>query len=169
MQTIIRPASIADAEAICHIYNHYVLNTSISFESDVVSTQEMAQRITEVTATYSWLVCVQDERIVGYAYASKWRVRAAYQHAVESSVYLAHDVGGKGFGSLLYRALIEELKKLRLPIHTVIGGVALPNAGSVALHEKCGFEKVAHFREVGKKFGKWIDVGYWQLVLQPQS
>ncbi len=169
MQPIIRPASIADAEAICHIYNHYVLNTSISFESDVVSTQEMAQRITEISATYSWLVCVQDERVVGYAYATKWRVRTAYQHAVESSVYLAYDVGGKGFGSLLYRALIEELQKLSLPIHTVIGGVALPNAGSVALHEKCGFEKVAHFREVGKKFGKWIDVGYWQLVLQPQS
>jgi L-amino acid N-acyltransferase YncA len=165
MQTIIRPASIADAEAICLIYNHYVLRTSISFESDAVTVPEMVQRITEITATYPWMVCVQGERIVGYAYATKWRTRVAYQHAVETSVYLAQDVAGKGIGSLLYQALITELKSLTLPIHAVIGGVALPNAGSVALHEKCGFEKVAHFPQVGKKFGNWIDVGYWQLLL----
>ena len=160
MRPIIRPASTADAEAICHIYNHYVLTTTISFEINAVTPHEMVQRIAETTALFPWLVCVLDEQIVGYTYATKWRARAAYQHAVESTVYLAHDAGGKGLGLLLYRALLVELKKISLPIHAVIGGIAQPNPGSVALHEKCGFEKVAHFSQVGKKFDAWIDVAY---------
>jgi len=79
------------------------------------------------------------------------------------SIYLASDHLGKGLGTSLYQSLIDELR--RLALHTAIGGIALPNAGSVALHEKLGFRKVAHFAEVGFRFGKWIDVAYWQLSL----
>ena len=78
-------------------------------------------------------------------------------------MYLHPEHLGHGWGSLLYAALLDDLRQL--PIHTVIGGVALPNAASVRLHEKLGFRKVAHFSEVGLKFGRWIDVGYWQLLL----
>lgn len=163
MTHIIRPAAVDDAAAICRIYNPYVLDTVISFETEPVTPEQMRHRIVDITAHFPWLVCVEDEQILGYAYATKWRARAAYQHAVESSVYLSGAAAGKGLGSALYRALIAELEKL--PVHVVIGGVALPNAASVALHEKMGFEKVAHFAQVGKKFDRWIDVGYWQRVL----
>ncbi|HWW06654.1 arsinothricin resistance N-acetyltransferase ArsN1 family B [Collimonas sp.] len=163
MTHIIRPATIADAAAICDIYNPYIRDTFISFETEPVTPEQMGHRIIDITANFPWLVCVENEQIVGYAYVTKWRARAAYQHAVESSVYLSEAAAGKGFGSALYRALIEELKKL--PVHVVIGGIALPNAASVALHEKMGYEKVAHFAQVGRKFDRWIDVGYWQRVL----
>lgn len=163
MTHIIRPATIADAAAICDVYNPYILDTVISFETETVTPEQMGHRILDITSQFPWLVCVEDGKILGYAYATKWRARAAYQHAVETSVYLSPAAGGKGFGSALYRALIAELKKL--PVHAVIGGIALPNAASVALHEKMGFEKVAHFAQVGKKFERWIDVGYWQRVL----
>jgi len=163
MTYILRPATASDAEAICAIYNPYVVNTTISFESVAVTPQEMAQRISDITTTFPWLVCAEGERILGYAYVSKWRPRTAYEHAVESSVYLSGEATGKGLGTLLYRALLAELAKL--PVHTVISGIALPNPGSIALHEKIGFEKVGAFRQVGRKFDTWIDVGYWQLVL----
>lgn len=163
MTHIIRPATIADAAAICDIYNPYILDTVISFETEPVTPEQMSHRILDITSQFPWLACVEDGKILGYAYATKWRARAAYQHAVETSVYLSPAAAGKGFGSALYRALIAELKKL--PVHVVIGGIALPNAASVALHEKMGYEKVAHFAQVGKKFERWIDVGYWQRVL----
>jgi len=164
MTYLIRPATIADAAAICHIYNPYILDTVISFETEPVTAEQMCQRILDITANLPWLVCTEDDEILGYAYATKWRARAAYQHAVESSVYLSPLAAGKGLGSALYRALITELEKL--PVHTVIGGIALPNAASVGLHEKMGYIKVAHFAQVGKKFDRWIDVGYWQRVLR---
>ncbi|WP_034291897.1 arsinothricin resistance N-acetyltransferase ArsN1 family B [Herbaspirillum sp. RV1423] len=163
MNTSIRPATAADAAAICEIYNHYVLTTTISFEMEAVSTPEMAQRIAEVSAQFPWLVYEENGRILGYAYAAKWKVRKAYQHSVESSVYLARDSGGKGIGSQLYEALFAELKARS--VHAVMGGIAQPNPGSVALHEKMGFVKVAHFAQVGRKFDQWIDVAYWQLIL----
>ena len=162
---IIRPARTADAGAICAIYNHYILNTTISFEEEPVSPAEIAQRIANVAdANLPWLVMLENDTLIGYAYATKWRVRAAYRYAVESSVYLDATRTGQGAGRQLYEALIAELR--RRDLHLVIGGIAQPNAASVALHERLGFCKVAHFSEVGLKFGKWIDVGYWQLKLE---
>ncbi|PUA20295.1 arsinothricin resistance N-acetyltransferase ArsN1 family B [Glaciimonas sp. PCH181] len=167
MTYIIRPATPSDAATICDIYNPYVLNTAITFETIPVTPPEMAQRITDITALFPWLVCIEKttegEQILGYAYATKWRTRAAYAHSVESSVYLSDAAGGKGLGTLLYKALLAELRKLS--VHAVIGGIALPNPGSIALHEKMGFEKVGVFREVGKKTDTWLDVGYWQMFL----
>lgn len=163
MNHSIRPATSADAAAICDIYNHYVRTTSISFELEQVSVAEMAQRIEDISAQFPWLVYQEQERILGYAYASPWKPRKAYQHSVESSIYLAPGSGGKGIGVQLYQTLFGLLKECA--VHAVIGGIAMPNVASVALHEKMGFVKVAHFNQVGKKFDQWIDVGYWQLLL----
>lgn len=160
----IRDANKTDAGALVTIYNRYILTTSISFEEAPVPEAEMAQRIADVQAAgLPWLVLEADGAVVGYAYATKWRVRHAYRFSVESSVYLDHEKPGKGYGTALYQALIARLRAS--DCHLVIGGIALPNPASVALHEKMGFEKVAHFKEVGYKFGRWIDVGYWQLSL----
>ncbi|WP_044530414.1 GNAT family N-acetyltransferase, partial [Herbaspirillum sp. B65] len=137
MQPSIRPATAADAAALCGIYNHYVQTTVISFETEAVSVEAMAARIAEVQAQFPWLVFEEDGAVLGYAYASKWKPRAAYQHSVESSVYLRHDAGGRGIGKQLYRALIARLKPLG--VHLVIGGIAQPNPASVALHESVGF------------------------------
>ncbi|MFC5480538.1 arsinothricin resistance N-acetyltransferase ArsN1 family B [Massilia suwonensis] len=164
----IRSASPADAEAVCAIYNHYVDNTTISFEEAPVAPGEMAERIADVASlNLPWLVMCEDDKLIGYAYATKWRARAAYRFAVESSVYIDCDYAGKGAGTALYEALLMELRRREL--HLVIGGIAQPNEASVRLHERLGFIKVAHFSEVGLKFGRWIDVGYWQLKLAPRE
>ena len=161
----IRPATPDDADAICRIYNPYVANTTISFEEAPVAPDEMARRIADVHAAgLPWLVAEEDGRPLGYAYATKWRARPAYRTSVESSVYLDAGAAGRGLGTLLYRALLASLRAL--DVHMVIGGIAQPNAASVALHEKLGFRKVAHFSEVGRKFGRWVDVGYWELRLE---
>jgi phosphinothricin acetyltransferase len=162
--THIRPATPADAARICAIYNPYVTTTTVSFEEEPVDEFGMAQRIADVAAAgLPWLVLEVDGAVAGYAYATKWRVRPAYRHSVESSVYLDQAWAGRGFGKLLYGALLDDLRTRDL--HLVIGGIALPNAASTGLHEALGFCKVAHFSEVGKKFGRWVDVGYWELRL----
>jgi L-amino acid N-acyltransferase YncA len=160
---MIRSATTEDATRIAEIYNHYVLHSTITFEEQAVPVDEMRQRIAEIVDGLPWLVWLEDSVVQGFAYASKWKGRSAYRYSAESTVYLAKDSMGKGIGSRLYQALLAELRERRF--HTVIGGIALPNAASVALHEKLGFEKVSQFREVGWKFNRWIDVGYWQLIL----
>lgn len=160
----IRSATSHDAARICAIYNHYVATTTVSFEEDAVSVTDMAQRIADVAAAgLPWLVLEVDGALAGYAYATRWRVRAAYRQSVESTIYLDPAATGRGHGRLLYGALLDALRQRQL--HLVIGGIAQPNAGSVGLHEALGFRKAAHFTEVGMKFGRWIDVGYWQLLL----
>jgi L-amino acid N-acyltransferase YncA len=160
----IRPAAAPDAAAICAIYNPYIATTTISFEEAPVTEADMAQRLADVAAAgLPWLVACENGRVAGYAYATKWRVRAAYRHTVESSVYLARDAVGRGLGRALYAALLDDLR--RRGLYLVIGGIALPNEASIKLHEAMGFRKVAHFAEVGMKFGRRIDVGYWQRTL----
>jgi len=160
---MIRPATPADAAAIAAVYNHYVLHTPVTFEEDAVTTEEMAGRIAEVQQSTNWFVEAEDGKILGYAYAGKWKSRCAYRYAVESTVYLDKDATGRGLGTKLYRTLLDDLRGRGL--HSVIGGIALPNAASVALHEKLGFHKIGQFKEVGWKFEQWIDVGYWELIL----
>lgn len=161
---MLRHCTSSDAPAIARIYNFYIRETVITFEEEPVTADEMADRIEEVTALYPWLVWEEAGAIAGYAYATPWKSRAAYRHSVETTVYLDLEMAGNGIGTQLYKALLEELRQLS--VHTVIGGAALPNAPSVALHEKLGFTKVAEFSEVGRKHGKWVDVAYWQLVLR---
>lgn len=158
----LREATAGDAAAIAAIYNHYVESTVISFEEAPVTADTMAARIAEVQqGELPWLVALVDGKVAGYAYATRWRVRAAYRFSVESSVYVDKDSARLGLDTRLYTALIERLRLAGR--HLVIGGIALPNDASVALHEKMGYKKVAHFSEVGLKFGRWVDVGYWEL------
>lgn len=161
---IVREATLVDAGAVSEIYNHYILNTVVTFEEEAVSPSEMGQRINTVwSASLPWLVAEMDGRVAGYAYAGKWNGRCAYKFSAEITVYLAAADVGRGLGALLYEALFAILRDRGM--HAVIGGIALPNEASVRLHEKFGMERVALFREVGFKFGRWIDVGYWQRLL----
>jgi phosphinothricin acetyltransferase len=160
---MIRPAHPADAPAIAAVYNHYVLHTPITFEEEAVSGDEIVARLQEVQAGLPWLVAEHEGVVIGYAYASRWKSRCAYRYAVETTVYVDQAARGAGVGSKLYQALVGDLRGRSM--HSLIGGIALPNAASVALHEKFGFRKVAHFEQVGWKFKQWIDVGYWELIL----
>lgn len=160
----IRTVELSDAVAIAAIYNSYITETVITFEEEPITGDEMLRRIEDVRSTsLPWLVAEEKGRVVGYAYATPWKVRSAYRFSVEITVYLAPDNVGHGIGSLLYGRLISNLQTLG--VHAVIGGVALPNKASVALHERFGFQKVAHFEQVGFKFNRWIDVGYWERIL----
>jgi phosphinothricin acetyltransferase len=123
----------------------------------------MAGRIAEVTARLPWLVYEEHGNVTGYACATPWKARAAYRHSVEASIYLPPAATGKGIGTQLYKALIADLRER--DVHCIIGGAALPNPASVALHERLGFQKVAEFREVGFKLGRWVNVAYWELML----
>lgn len=162
----IRDATPADAAAIAAIYNHYVLGSVISMEEDAVSDSAMAQRIAGVQdASLPWLVLHDNGVIAGYAYASQWRARRGYRYSVESTVYLDAMHHGRGYGVRLYGVLLERLRAAGY--RQVIGGIALPNPASIALHAKLGFEQVARFPEVGTKFGHWLDVAYWQKKLEP--
>lgn len=162
--TPVRDATAADAEAIAGLYNHFVVATVVTFEESAVPAVEMARRIAEVqAAALPWLVATREGRVVGYAYAAPWRARSAYRHSVEITVYVDQAMPGQGIGSALYTELFARLRARG--VHAVIGGITLPNDASVALHERFGMRKVAHFAEVGFKFGAWRDVGYWQCVL----
>lgn len=160
---MIRPVTQQDAERIATIYNHYVEHTVITFEEVPVLVTEIAERIARVTATYPWVVIEREGDLCGYAYATGWRERASYRLSVESTVYLAPHCTGHGLGTEVYSALLDRLREAGF--HCVLGGIALPNAPSVALHEKLGFRKVAELKEVGRKLDRWVDVGYWQRIL----
>jgi L-amino acid N-acyltransferase YncA len=161
---MIRPVELSDAQAIANIYNPFITDTVITFEYEPVTPEEIASRIKKVLDLgLPYLVAEEEDKVVGYAYASQWRTRAAYRYTVESTVYLDPAYKGKGLGTALYRALLEELKVRG--IHVVLGGITIPNPASVALHEKMGFVKAAEHREVGFKFDHWLDVGFWELKL----
>jgi L-amino acid N-acyltransferase YncA len=163
---VVRDATLADAGACVEIYNPYVFGTVITFEVDPVSLDAMAGRIADVLGRgLPWLVAEQEGSVVGFAYAHLFRPRAAYLHTVETTIYLASDALGRGIGKSLYRALIERLRLL--DIHMAIAGIALPNENSVALHESLGFVRVGMFPQVGRKLDQWIDLGFWQLALEP--
>jgi phosphinothricin acetyltransferase len=159
--SMVRNAIAKDAPKIAEIYNHYIENTVITFEEEVVLAAEIQRRVEEIHSTgLPWLVAESDGQVVGYAYASKWKGRCAYRFSVEVTVYLSSSQASNGWGTKLYSTLFEKLELLK--VHSVIGGIALPNKASIALHEKFGMEKVAHFKEIGYKFSNWVDVGYWQ-------
>ncbi len=160
---MIRSVQLSDAQALADIYNPYIRDTTITFEEEPVTAEEMATRIAKVTTTHPWLVWEEAGRVLGYAYSSVWRARAAYRHSTEMAIYFGVDQCGKGHGTALYQALLDELRQRGF--HLVLGGLALPNEASVRLHEKLGFRKAGHMREAGRKFDRWIDVGFWELLL----
>jgi L-amino acid N-acyltransferase YncA len=161
---LIRAANPArDAEAIASIYAPYVTGTVISFEYEPPTAAEMGVRIERLTKTHAWLVAEDDGRIIGYAYGCPHRERAAYQWATEVSVYVEQTHQRRGAGRALYEKLFGLLAERRYRI--ALGGIALPNDASVALHRACGFKRVGAYRRIGFKLGKWWDVEWWQLDL----
>lgn len=165
MALTVRPCRQTDIASVCEIYNHYVRHTTITFEEEPVPEAAMRARVAECQGRHAWLVCEDEEQggIVGYAYASPWKARAAYRHTAEVTVYLRHGLGRRGYGGALYASLLEQLAQQGC--HAAVACIALPNEASVALHERMGFRPVARFNEVGRKFDRWLDVGYWQLML----
>ncbi|MDR1416689.1 MAG: GNAT family N-acetyltransferase [Prevotellaceae bacterium] len=160
---MIRRVNEEDAGAVAAIYSYYVAHTTISFETEPVSEEDMRERIARISAEYPYFVYEKDGVVVGYCYAALWKKRRAYSRTVESTVYISPDHRREGIGIALMDKLIGELRKMC--VHAVIACIYIPNDGSVAMHEKLGFTKASHFRQVGWKFGRWLDVGDWELVL----
>ena len=156
----IRKVKLKDAEQVAEVYNYYIQNTHHTFETEPLAAAEMEKRIKKVTEDYPFLVAESGGKIVGYAYATQFKLRQAYKYSTEVSIYVKNDVKQKGIGTQLYKTLFKELEDT--PTHAIVAGISLPNDASVKFHEKLGFEKVGHFREVGYKLGRWIDVGYWE-------
>jgi L-amino acid N-acyltransferase YncA len=159
----VRAATLEDAAGVAAIYNHYITATVATFEESPVGAAEMRDRMAVVLAALPWLVADADGAIAGYAYASVWRARSAYRYSVETTIYLDPSATGAGLGSMLYADLLARL--LELGMHTAMAVIALPNAASVALHEKFGYRAAGRIAEVGRKQDRWIDVGYWQRML----
>ena len=159
----IRLARPGDSEAIAAIYVPIVRDTVISFEIDPPTPAEMRQRIAATLVTHPWLVAEHDGAVVGYAYASQHRTRSAYRWSCDVTAYMAEAARGKGTGMRLYAELFDILSAQGF--HAAFAGISLPNAASVALHEKAGFEPVGIYSQVGYKHGAWHDVGWWQRRL----
>lgn len=160
----IRKATIEDAKGICDIYNYYVENTAITFETVAVTETEMKDHILGfLNNSFPYYVGEINGKIAGYCYLHNWNNRCAYSSTKEITIYLDKELQGKGLGTILYQHLFKEIYKSS--IHSIIAGICIPNESSVRLHEKFGLRQVSHMREIGFKLGQWRDVGHWQLVI----
>lgn len=157
----IRQVKIEDTTQVTEIYNYYIQNTHHTFETEPLGVDEMQKRIGEIIEDYPYLVAEEDGEILGYACAARFRLRQAYEYSVEVSIYVKNSAKQKGVGTRLYETLFAKLAET--DVHVIVAGISLPNDGSIRFHEKFGFTKVARFREIGYKLGRWIDVGYWQM------
>ena len=146
------------------IYNHYILNTNVTFEVEALASGEMAKRIEKKIKDNPWIVYEEDNKILGYAYVGEFRERIAYKFTKEVTIYLDKSVVRRGIGTKLMEALIERCKT-EYDIHTLISVVTVPNASSISIHKKFGFDRVGYFKEVGFKNNKWLDVEYLQLMI----
>lgn len=163
MNECIREVTEHDVSDIQRIYNDYITDTIVTFETEPVTEEEMRRRILTISAHFPYLVYASDKEVLGYCYAHTWKARAAYHDTVETTVYLRSDCVGRGIGRALMQALLNRLREHSF--HVAIACISYPNEASVRLHEQLGFKKVAHYSEVGRKFGRLLDVGDWQLTL----
>lgn len=162
---MIRSVRLSDAEAIAEIYNYYVKETTVTFETEEIDKEEMKKRITEtVNYGYPFIVYEEEGKVTGYAYVRKWRERISYNNTLETSIYVDKDKKTKGIGRNLYKSLIEQCRKSG--VHVLIGVLANTNTASKMLHKNTGFEKTGYFKEAANKFGKFIDVEFWSLILK---
>jgi L-amino acid N-acyltransferase YncA len=160
---ILHIADPSDAAPILEIYGPYVLNTAFTFELDVPSVEMMTNRIEHYLEKWPWLIYLRDNMVVGYAYASPHRERAAYQWCVESSVYVRPDFQIGGLGTKLYNSLFAILKFQGF--RNVYAGITLPNDRSVGFHKKLGFRNVGDYNCIGYKLGQWHTVSWWHYQL----
>lgn len=162
---VIRPVEARDAAAVAAIYAPHITGGVASFELVTPDAAEMGERIAATTGTYPWLVCeLPGAGVAGYVYASVHNPRAAYQWSANVTVYIDERHRRAGMGRALYTSLFALLRLQGF--YNAYGGITLPNAGSVGLHEAMGFRLVGVYQEVGYKFGRWWDVGWWALPLQ---
>jgi phosphinothricin acetyltransferase len=161
---VIRPVRPSDLPALLDIYNHYVVNTPITFDLEPRTLAQRQEWLGQFSATgrYRCFVAARGETPIGWACSARFKEKAAYDTSIETSIYLAPGEGGKGLGRRLYETLFEALKGE--DIHRAFGGVTLPNEASVAVHKSVGFEQIGTYREIGRKFGKYWDVA---LYLRP--
>ncbi len=159
-----RPVNPAnDADQIAEIYNYYIENSPQTFETEPISSEEMRRRIEEVVAEeHPFLVAEDNGEILAYAYAKKFGLDRAFDYTASVAIYVKAQQIHKGIGTRLYLELFDLLAQT--DFHTLIAAISLPNEVAVRFHEKLGFKKVAHFREIGYKLGRWVDVGYWQKL-----
>ncbi|MGE5090173.1 MAG: N-acetyltransferase family protein [Candidatus Levyibacteriota bacterium] len=162
----LRPATVADAPALLAIYAPYVERTTVSFETAVPGPDEFRGRIRRYGEGWAWLVAAREDRILGYAYGSPHRERAAYRWSVETSAYVDPGAQRQGVGRALYLALFEALAERGYC--NAYAGIALPNDPSIALHTGVGFEPIGVFRAAGRKFGAWRDIAWYQRRLRDQ-
>lgn len=160
VEMIIRRAEICDAAAIAEIYNWYIANTVITFETEHVSIEEMEARIREKLRNHDWLIAEEDNRIIGYAYYGEFRSRAAYGHTVEATIYLLPQYKGRGVGITLYEELFRSAGERKF--REVLAVIALPNPESIRFHEKAGFTHAGIMKSIGYKFHRYIDVAILQ-------
>jgi len=163
----IRLANPDDAADILAIYAPYCESTAITFEVVPPTLEQMRDRITSVMAGYPWLVAEVNGRLSGYVYATRFRERAGYRWTAEVAVYIAEDAKRRGLGKSLYTALFAILRAQGYA--KAIAGITMPNQASVRLHESLGFVRTGTFPGVGYKDGVWLDVGWWQLLLLPET
>ncbi|HZZ90919.1 MAG TPA: GNAT family N-acetyltransferase [Usitatibacter sp.] len=161
---IIRPAEIGDVPPMLAIYAPYVEGSTISFEREVPSVEEYGARVKKYLEGWAGVVAEDDLQVLGYAYGSAHRERAAYRWSVETTVYVAQYAQRRGIGRRLYAALLPKLAELGYC--NAYAGVALPNAASIGLHEVMGFRRIGTFPRVGRKFNRWCDVAWFHLPLR---
>lgn len=162
-QFIIRPIQSKDTEEVLSIYAPYVQNTSITFDYELPSKAEFIDKIESIRHDYPWLVCLSDNKIVGYAYGSKHRYKTAYKWSVESTIYVAQGFHRLGVARLLYESLFKILKSQGF--FNVYAGVTMPNVSSEEFHKSMGFTEIGIFKNIGYKLGKWHDVKWFQFHL----
>lgn len=161
----IRAADADDAPQIAAIYAPFVAASTVSFENEPPTSDQMRDRMAASGGLYPWIVATSDDGdgVLGYAYATSFRDRPAYRYVVDTSVYIAGDWKRQGVGRLLYGALVDTLRAQDFT--QAISGISLPNDDLISLHEAIGFRRAGVYRSVGYKHGEWKDVGFWQLVL----
>jgi phosphinothricin acetyltransferase len=159
----LRLATSADLSAINDIYNHYVINSTCTYQTVPSTEQERAEWFAAHGPKHPVIVAVEDGAVIGWGSLSRFHPRQAYENSIEDSVYLHHEWQGRGVGTLVLAELLRLAKDLGY--HTVLGGIDTGQPGSIALHAKFGFEKVSHLKEVGFKQGRWLDVIWMQKML----
>lgn len=160
---MIRKVAPTDIAEITTIYNYYIANTCITFETEPVTEKEMTSRMKAISNRYPYLVMEEEGRLIGYCYAHAWKEKKAYGLTAEVTIYLHPDFQRKGYGRRLLTALIDSCRSYGL--HVLIACITVPNVPSVHLHEALGFRQVSRFNEVGQKFGQWLDIYDFQLIL----
>ncbi len=159
---LFRPVMLSDAADIAHIYNYYIENTTVTFDTVPIGVEVMRNKISAIISAYPYIICEHSGKVIGFCYAHKWKEKTAYAQTWETTVYVAQEYCGQGIGHQLMRKLVAECR-CRTSCHALIACITSPNPASESLHRSLGFQKVSHFYAVGNKFSRWLDVTDWEL------